>query len=328
MSNDIGPPSSWDQLIRIINQVVPITGFAGPGHWNDLDLLEVGNSGMTDTEQQSHFSFWSAVISPLLVSTDLSKISSTALSLLSNAGLRSIHQDPLGQSVGFKRRYTNDHDVWSGQLSDGSTVAVIINWKSATNSVNFALSDVGLTSADATDVLKGTSIGHISGSTTISLPAHGSSVLKLSNVVKSSPITFTSYNAASSSNVLAGGSVVRAVNNTQVVGNVGMGGTLTFTGVDGGSGGTKLVSVDYINADFTFSNTACSNCRNAWVSVNGGTAVQVNFPLSGQSWDILFSGYIVDLAGFKAGSNNNVTWFNDQDAWAPDFYRMGVASVA
>jgi alpha-galactosidase len=59
-SNDIGPPSNWDQLIRIINQVVPITGFAGPGHWNDMDLLEVGNAGMTAAEQQTHFSFWSA----------------------------------------------------------------------------------------------------------------------------------------------------------------------------------------------------------------------------------------------------------------------------
>jgi alpha-galactosidase len=59
--NDIGPPVSWDQLIRIINQLVPITSFAGPGHWNDLDLLEVGNAGLTDAEQQTHFSFWSAV---------------------------------------------------------------------------------------------------------------------------------------------------------------------------------------------------------------------------------------------------------------------------
>jgi alpha-galactosidase len=108
-------------------------------------------------------------------------------------------------------------------------------------------------------------------------------VLKLSNAVKSSAPAFTFYTAASSSNVLGGGAVIRAVNNTQVVGNVGMGGTLTFTGVNGGTnGGTKLVSVDYINADVTFSNTACSNCRNAWVSVNGGSAVQVNFPLSGQ----------------------------------------------
>lgn len=59
--NDIGPPNTWDNIIRIINQVVPITGFAGPGAWNDLDLLEVGNAGLTTAEQQSHFAFWAAV---------------------------------------------------------------------------------------------------------------------------------------------------------------------------------------------------------------------------------------------------------------------------
>jgi alpha-galactosidase len=108
-------------------------------------------------------------------------------------------------------------------------------------------------------------------------------VLKLSNAVKASPPAFMFYNAANSSNVLSGGATRRAVNRTHVIGNVGMGGSLTFTGVNGGrDGGTKLVSVDYINADVAFTNTACSNCRNAWVSVNGGPAVQVNFPLSGQ----------------------------------------------
>lgn len=54
--NDIGPPASWDNLFRIINQVVPITGFAGPGGWNDLDMLEVGNSGLSADEQQTHAS--------------------------------------------------------------------------------------------------------------------------------------------------------------------------------------------------------------------------------------------------------------------------------
>lgn len=125
-----------------------------------------------------------------------------------------------------------------------------------------------------------------------------------------------------------------------------MSGTLTFTGVDGGTaGGTKLVSVDYINADFTFFNTDCSNCRNAFVSVNGGTAVQVQFPISGQvrvlfdseccitlltrpfqSWDILYSGYLVSLSGFKAGKTNTVEFSNPNGDWAPDLFRIGVAN--
>jgi len=64
--------------------VVPITQFAGPGGFNDLDLLEVGNNGLTLAEQQTHFAFWAAVKSPLFISTDLTKISPEALSILQN----------------------------------------------------------------------------------------------------------------------------------------------------------------------------------------------------------------------------------------------------
>lgn len=82
--NDIGPPPSWDNLFRILNELVPATGFAGPGGWNDLDLLEVGNVGLTLVEQQTHFAFWAAAKSPLLISTDLTEISAETLEILTN----------------------------------------------------------------------------------------------------------------------------------------------------------------------------------------------------------------------------------------------------
>lgn len=110
-----------------------------------------------------------------------------------------------------------------------------------------------------------------------------------------------------------------------VVGNVGNGGTVTFNNVNGGSsGGTKLVSCDYINAQVDFTNTACSNCRVTLISVNGDTASQVQFPLSsGESWDISYNGYTVPLAGFRAGTSNTVT-ISNPSAWTPDFVKMGV----
>ncbi|KAJ7464702.1 glycoside hydrolase family 27 protein [Mycena galericulata] len=324
IANDIGPPPSWDNLFRIINQLVPITQFAGPGGFNDLDLLEVGNSGLTANEQQTHFAFWAAAKSPLLISTDLTVVSAQALSVLKNTRLIALNQDSLGKSISFKRRYTNDHDVWSGPLADGSTVAVVINWENATRSLTFELTDVGFSSATATDLITGTALGKLTTSYTSTVPAHGAVVLKLTSGVLAPSPTFTYYPATSGT--LAGGAATRIVNSTvTVVGFVGNGGTLTFTGVDGGTaGGTKLLSFDYINGDVTFSNTACSNCRNLFVSVNGGAAVQVQMPLSAQSWDILFSGYLVSLPGFTAGKTNTVTLSNPS-AFAPDFYRMGVA---
>ncbi|KAJ7845390.1 glycoside hydrolase family 27 protein [Mycena olivaceomarginata] len=324
ISNDIGPPASWDNLFRIINQVVPITQFAGPGGFNDLDMLEVGNSGLTAAEQQTHFAFWAAAKSPLIISTDLTNPSAQTLSILKNTRIIALNQDALGKSISFKRRYTNDHDVWSGPLADGSTVAVVINWENASRSLTFNLADVGFSSATATDLITGTSLGKLTTSYTTTVAAHGSIVLKLTAGAAVASPTFTYY--AATSGTLAGGAAARAVNSSvSVVGFVGSGGTLTLSGVDGGTaGGTKLLAFDYINGDFTFTNTACSNCRNTFVSVNGGAAVQVQMPISAQSWDILLSGYLVSLPGFKAGKTNTITLSNPS-AFTPDFYRVGVA---
>ncbi|KAF9066478.1 glycoside hydrolase family 27 protein [Rhodocollybia butyracea] len=322
IANDIGPPPSWANLFRIINQLVPITGFAGPGGWNDLDLLEVGNDGLTMAEQQTHFAFWAAAKSPLLISTDLTTISEEALAILTNKGVIALNQDPLGRSIAFKRRYTNDHDVWAGPLADGSMVAVVIEMDDVARSITFDLSDVGLTSATATNVITGAKLGTLTNSYTSAFEAHGSLVLRLSNLVTAPEPTFTFYDAAGEGNILAGGASTRIVNDTiTVVGFVGDGGTLEFTDVNGGdSGGTLLLSLDYINADVTESNTDCSNCRVALMSVNNGPAVEVQMPLSGQSWDILFSGYLVSLSGFKPGTTNTIL-ISNPSGFTPDCYR-------
>jgi alpha-galactosidase len=122
------------------------------------------------------------------------------------------------------------------------------------------------------------------------LEPHGITVLKLSGITLAQIPSFEFYNAASSQNTLIGGASIRNVTSSiSVVGFIGNGGQLVFENVDGGSaGGTKLVSIDYINADFVFSNTACSNCRNAFISVNGGTPVEVQMPISGQVCDFYF----------------------------------------
>lgn len=114
------------------------------------------------------------------------------------------------------------------------------------------------------------------------MAAHGIVVVKVTDGIPVTAPSFTVYQAASG--VLSGGASVRTVNSTvSVVGFVGNGGTLSLPNVDGGvSGGTKLLSIDYINADFVFSNTGCSNCRNALISVNGGTPVPAQMPISGQ----------------------------------------------
>ncbi|KAL0069174.1 hypothetical protein AAF712_003862 [Marasmius tenuissimus] len=324
MSQDIGPPAQWSGIFRIINQVVPITGFAGPGGFNDLDMLYVGNNGLTAAEQQTHFSFWAASKSPLMIGFDMSNtgINDNAVNILKNPRVLAVNQDSLGKPISFKRRYYNDQDVWAGPLSDGSTVVLVMNLQTASRSVTFNLADVGFASANAQDLISGNSLGKLTTSYTATLAGHGSLLLKLSSPTTVSAPQFTWYQASSGS--LAGGANTRNVNGSTIVGNVGQGGTLTLSNVDGGSsGGTKLLAIDYINADWTMALPPCPNCREALFSVNGGAPVQGQMPLSGQSWDIILQGFLISLPGFKPGKTNTIV-ISNPSAWTPDFYRIGV----
>lgn len=118
---------------------------------------------------------------------------------------------------------------------------------------------------------------------TASVAAHGSFVLKLTGQVAAQAKTFTYYEAAASSSTLSGGAVRRNINSTTtVVGSLGDGASVTLTGIDGGSGGNKLLSIDYTDGDYTFSNTDCPNCRNAFISVNGGPDIWAQMPIAAQ----------------------------------------------
>ncbi|KAI3618004.1 glycoside hydrolase family 27 protein [Moniliophthora roreri] len=323
MSNDIGPPATWASVFRILNQVVPITGFAEPGGFNDLDMLYVGNSGLTPAEQQTHFAFWAAAKSPLLIGIDLTKAGSSALNILKNERVIAINQDSLGKSISFKRRYINDHDVWAGPLSDGSAVVLVINLQTLSRTVALNLADVGFSSANAQDIITGHDLGMISNSYEATLEGHGSFMLKLTSGTPVPPPEFTFYDASSGD--LSGGANTRSVNDTIVVGFVGNGGKITLNNVDGGSeGGTKLLALDYINAEFTMTNTACPNCREAILRVNGGEEARAQMPISGQSWDIAFRNYLVSVPGFRAGRTNTLEIYNPS-AYTPDFVRIGVA---
>lgn len=165
--------------------------------------------------------------------------------------------------------------------------------------------------------------------------------MKLSDGVSAEPPSFAFYDAATGA-TLSGDAVVRNVNaSVSVVGQIGYGSSITFTNLDAGNGGGKLVAIDYINADYTFSGDVdCPNCRYAYASVNGGEAVRFQLPISGQvcvgvswlritlkillqSWDLLFTGYQLWLDGFIPGNENSIELSNP-DAWAPDVYRLGI----
>jgi alpha-galactosidase len=111
-------------VTAILDAEDEICSYAGPGHWNDPDMLEVGNGGMTDTEYRSHFSFWALLAAPLIAGNDLRDMKPEIHDILTNKEVIAIDQDPLGRQ-GRRVWKDGDLEVWSKPLA-GSRRAVIL----------------------------------------------------------------------------------------------------------------------------------------------------------------------------------------------------------
>ncbi|XP_056692283.1 alpha-galactosidase [Spinacia oleracea] len=115
---------NWNSMTSIADQNDKWAFYARPGAWNDPDMLEVGNGGMTKEEYRSHFSIWALVKAPLLIGCDVRAMDQTTLELLSNKEVIAVNQDELGVQ-GFKIKQNGDLEVWGGILS-GKRMAVIL----------------------------------------------------------------------------------------------------------------------------------------------------------------------------------------------------------
>ncbi|KAJ3087265.1 hypothetical protein HK102_011462 [Quaeritorhiza haematococci] len=120
----------WEAVVAIVDRMIPLVQYARPGAWNDPDMLEVGNGGMTTEEYRSHFTMWAAFKAPLLIGADLNKITPEIVEILANPEVIAINQDPLGKSVELveiARWSGHVYDIWKGPLADGGYVVVILN---------------------------------------------------------------------------------------------------------------------------------------------------------------------------------------------------------
>jgi alpha-galactosidase len=127
---------------RILDQVSEIGSFAGPGHWNDLDMLEVGNGGMTTEEYRVHFSMWAMLSAPLIAGNDLKNMSADTREILLNKDAIAIDQDRLG--IPARRvKSESDTEVWSKQLADGSRAVALVNRGTTPKTMSVSWEDLG-----------------------------------------------------------------------------------------------------------------------------------------------------------------------------------------
>ena len=113
-------------MLDILDLQVGLDSFAGPGHWNDPDMLEVGNGGMTTAEYRAHFSLWCILAAPLIAGNDLRSMTPDIKEILTNKEVIAINQDALGRE-GTRVWKVVDREVWSKQLKDGSRAVVLLN---------------------------------------------------------------------------------------------------------------------------------------------------------------------------------------------------------
>ena len=168
---------NWDTMINRADINDAWWMYAGPYGWNDPDMLEVGNGGMTTTEYETHFSLWCLMKAPLLIGTDIDKMSADTLRILTNSEAIAVNQDRLGVQ-GHKRTSSGDLEVWAGPLSQPSTsyAVILLNRGLSTANITANWLDIGLeptTQADVRDLWEHKDLGTMTGSVTASVPSHG-----------------------------------------------------------------------------------------------------------------------------------------------------------
>ncbi|CAL9155974.1 unnamed protein product [Musa hybrid cultivar] len=134
---------SWESMVSRADQNEVYAEHARPGGWNDPDMLEVGNGGMSNDEYIVHFSLWAASKAPLIIGCDVRSMNKETLAILGNDEVIAVNQDPLGVQAKKVRMY-GDSEVWAGPLSGYRTVVVLLNRSPEFRTITAQWDDIGL----------------------------------------------------------------------------------------------------------------------------------------------------------------------------------------
>ena len=172
--------TNWAHVVRVINALPPFASYAGPGHWNDLDSLEIGaggGDGITATERQTTFSFWAISAAPLYIGADIGALDQADLAILTNADVIAVDQ----AGVPAKAVSTaSNQQVWYAKLPDSGIAVGLFNFDTSSVAVTARFSDVGASaSMTVRDLVRQTDLGKMSTSFSATLAGHASRLLKL-----------------------------------------------------------------------------------------------------------------------------------------------------
>jgi len=156
--------------------------YAGPGHWNDPDMLEVGNGRMKDEEYRTHMTLWCILAAPLFAGNDLTNMNSATLEILKNAEAIAIDQDAAGVQ-GHRVWQEGPTEVWMKPLTDGSKAVAVFNRETRPMSVNLDFKELALPEVvQVRDLWLHKELGTAHRNLSVQVPGHGSVLLKIKSV--------------------------------------------------------------------------------------------------------------------------------------------------
>ncbi len=170
---------NYDSMTRIGFSQAGLEKYAGLGHWNDPDMLEVGNGGMSEDEYRTHMSLWSILAAPLIAGNDLTKMTPYTLDMLTNREVIAVDQDPSGKQ-GFPVLQEGPFEVWEKPMSNGSVVVGLFNRSKEAGKMTVYFPHLGLADqATARDLWLKKDLGTFQEKFSANVPAHGVVLVRL-----------------------------------------------------------------------------------------------------------------------------------------------------
>jgi alpha-galactosidase len=157
-----------------------LSTFAGPGHWNDPDMLEIGNGGMKPDEYRTHMTLWVLLAAPLLAGNDLTKMTPETIALLTNKEVIAIDQDPLGNQAD-RVSAEGPMEIWARTLADGSKAVGMFNRNGSPMDMHLDFVSIGMSNpTQVRDLWVGKDLSTGNSTYVTTVPAHGAVLLKIS----------------------------------------------------------------------------------------------------------------------------------------------------
>ncbi len=171
---------AWDSMTRIGFNQNDLAPWAAPGHWNDPDMLEIGNGGMNEAEYQTHMSLWSILAAPLLAGNDLRNVAPPILAILTNREVIAIDQDKNGKQ-GTRRWKSGEQEIWVRDLAGGDRAVAVFNRATDAANITVKWADLEMkTPSHARDLWAHKDVTLEGPEYAASVPAHGVVLLRVS----------------------------------------------------------------------------------------------------------------------------------------------------